>query len=141
MIYVLDPAEKKTLSLYQKRPDGKLIDRYNLSEDWRYETVKVKTSRFTHAKGTVTLVHALPAIMLHPTYYKPLMTVKELRSHHRPSVKFPINEICTFSRVKAIKKSLLKNIDPTACMKSPKDLTLKDTSKFLLMEYTVMFIF
>jgi transcription initiation factor TFIID subunit 1 len=122
--------------LYRKRPDGKIIDRYNISEDWRYETYKVKASRFKHAKGTATLVHALPAIMLHPFYYKPIQTVNELRSHHRPSLKFPLNETFTFSRVKAIKKSKLKNIDPSASMKSPKDLSLKDTCKFILMEYT-----
>jgi transcription initiation factor TFIID subunit 1, fungi type len=75
--------------------------------------------------------------MLHPAYAKPLLPVKELRSHHRPSLKVTLKEPITFARVKASKKKKLKDIDPAGCMKSPKDLSLKDTSKYVLMEYTV----
>ncbi len=64
-----------------------------------------------------------------------MLQVKDLRSHHRPSIKFALNENFSFSRVKPIKKKKLKEIDPTEMMKTPKDISLKDTSKFVLAEY------
>ncbi|KAI8915827.1 hypothetical protein EDD86DRAFT_185922 [Gorgonomyces haynaldii] len=128
--------ESMRVSMYKKRPDGKVIDRFNISDDWLYEIVKTKISRMRHAFGPATLVHSLPATMLHTQYFKPLLHVRELRSHHRPSVKFPLKEWYTFSRVKQIKKKKLKEIDPAELMKSPKDVSLKDTAKFCLVEYS-----
>jgi transcription initiation factor TFIID subunit 1 len=78
----------------------------------------------------------MPAIKLHPQYFKPLLHVKELRSFHRPALRFPINDPITFSRVKAMKKKKYKAIDPAEMMRTPKDLTIKDTSRYVLVEYS-----
>lgn len=135
---IVNPAaDKAKISLYSKRPDGKVIDRYNISDDWLYEKTKPRTGRVRQTYGPASLVHSLPAVMLHPHYFKPLLHVKDLRSHHRPSIKFPLKENFTFSRLKVIKKKKLKEIDPAEMMKTPKDLSLRDTSQFVLVEYCV----
>jgi transcription initiation factor TFIID subunit 1, fungi type len=124
------------LSLYTKRQDGKIIDRFNISDDHKYESGKAKLARIRQSHGPVKLQHSIPAIKLHPSYFKPLLHIRELRSFHRPGLKLPLNDPITFSRVKAMKKKKYKAIDPAEMMQSPKDLTLKDTSKFVLVEYS-----
>ncbi|KAJ3368951.1 hypothetical protein HDU91_000171 [Kappamyces sp. JEL0680] len=127
--------EKMAVYQYKKRPDGKLIDRFNLSEDWRYESFNNK-HRIKQTHGPIKLMHSLPAVKLHPLFFKPILPVKESRNHHRPSIKFPLNETLTFTRVKAVKKKKFREIDPGEMMRTPKDLTLKDTSKYVLAEYS-----
>lgn len=119
---------------YKKRPDGKLIDRFNISEDWKSESLNNKLIKQTH--GPIKLMHSLPAVKLHPQLMKPLLPVKELRSHHRPTVKFTASDTITFSRVKAVKKKKFREVDPGEMMRAPKDLTLKDTSKYCIVEYS-----
>ncbi|KAJ3276830.1 hypothetical protein HDV01_002885 [Terramyces sp. JEL0728] len=130
-----DP-EKSKVSMYKKTPDGKVIDKFNISEDWKYETAKQKLDRIRQTHGPVKLQHSIPAVKLHPHYFKPLLHVKELRSFHRPSIKFTPNPPITFSRVKAMKKKKLKEIDPGEMMRTPKDVSLKDNCKFVLVEYS-----
>ncbi|KAJ3316030.1 hypothetical protein HDV04_000239 [Boothiomyces sp. JEL0838] len=130
-----DP-EKMKASMYKKAPDGKVIDKFNISEDWKYETVKQKLDRIRQTHGPVKLQHSIPAVKLHPHYFKPLLHVKELRSFHRPSIKFTPTPPITFSKVKAMKKKKLKEIDPGELMRTPKDVSLKDNCKFVLVEYS-----
>ena len=66
MIKNYDPANSMIVR-YKKRPDGKLIDRFNLSEDWRYETHNNKI-RIKQTHGQVKLMHSLPAVKLHTLY-------------------------------------------------------------------------
>lgn len=51
---------------YKKRPDGKLIDRFNISEDWKSESQNSKLIKQTH--GPIKLMHSLPAVKLHPQF-------------------------------------------------------------------------
>ena len=59
-----------------------------------------------------------------------------MRYHHRPTIKFPIAEQISFTKVKAIKRKKLREIDPADLMRTPKDVSLKDSSKFVLVEYS-----
>ena len=68
--------------------------------------------------------------------FKTQLPLKELRSFHRPSLKFDVNKPITFSRVRNGKKKKIKAKDGTP-MKTTKDITLKDNSKYLLLEYSV----
>lgn len=54
--------------MYKKAPDGKVIDKFNISEDWKYETVKQKLDRIRQTHGPVKLQHSIPAVKLHPHY-------------------------------------------------------------------------
>ena len=47
------------------------------------------------------------------------------------------NEEMIFSRVKGIKKSKLKYRESSDVMRSVKDLSLKENTKYVLMEYSV----
>ncbi|KAH9273973.1 hypothetical protein BASA83_003608 [Batrachochytrium salamandrivorans] len=129
-----NPVAPKSI-FYKHRPDGKLIDRFNISEDWLYEVIKPRTARIRQTHGPVSIQHSLPAIKMHPQYLKPLLQLRELRSFHRPAIKFPIGEDIQFSRPKAVKKRP-KEIDPSELMRTPKDISLRDSSKFVLVEYS-----
>ncbi|KAJ1341751.1 hypothetical protein BSLG_003646 [Batrachochytrium salamandrivorans] len=130
-----NPVAPKSI-FYKHRPDGKLIDRFNISEDWLYEVIKPRTARIRQTHGPVSIQHSLPAIKMHPQYLKPLLQLRELRSFHRPAIKFPIGEDIQFSRPKAVKKRP-KEIDPSELMRTPKDISLRDSSKFVLVEYSM----
>lgn len=70
--------------------------------------------------------------------FKTRLSKQELRSFHRPQLSFPPNIESHFSRVKAGKKKKKdKKKDPSEIMRSSKDLTLKDNSFFVLVEYSV----
>lgn len=110
------------------------LDRFNISEDWKNEVKELQLIKQTH--GQVKLMHSLPAIKLHPTYFNPILPVKEMRSHHRIQLKFPLNESIPFTRVRSSKKKKFGEIDPGEMMRTPKDITLKDTSRYILVEYS-----
>ncbi|KAJ1332117.1 hypothetical protein BSLG_008936 [Batrachochytrium salamandrivorans] len=130
-----NPVAPKSI-FYKHRPDGKLIDRFNISEDWLYEVIKPRTARIRQTHGPVSIQHSLPAIKMHPQYVaQALLQLRELRSFHRPAIKFPIGEDIQFSRPKAVKKRP-KEIDPSELMRTPKDISLRDSSKFVLVEYS-----
>ncbi|KAJ1332261.1 hypothetical protein BSLG_008920 [Batrachochytrium salamandrivorans] len=67
---------------------------------------------------------------------KPLLQFESCASFHRPAIKFPIGEDIQFSRPKAVKKRP-KEIDPSELMRTPKDISLRDSSKFVLVEYSM----
>lgn len=113
-----------------------MIDKFNISDDHKYVTGKTKLGRIRQQHGPVKLQHSLPATKLHPHYFKPLLHVKELRSFHRPTIKFPITEPIGFTKVRSFKKKKFRAIDPGEMMRTPKDLTLKDTAKFVMIEYS-----
>ena len=67
LFYFLDfNPENFAIYSYKKRPDGKLIDRFNISEDWRSESQNSKLIKQTH--GPIKLMHSLPAVKLHPQF-------------------------------------------------------------------------
>ena len=122
-----DP-DKRRLPFFKKE-DGKIIDYLNISEDYKYEEKKTKLGRVRQTHGPIKLQHSIPAAKLHPHCFKPLLHVKELRSFHRPALKFG-NETITFAKVRTFKKKKYNVVDPAEMMRTPKDLTLKDTSKY-----------
>jgi hypothetical protein len=66
-LYLAFNPEKVALSNYKKGPDGKVMDRFNISDDWKYETGKGNISiKQTH--GPVKLMHSSPAVKLHPQF-------------------------------------------------------------------------
>ncbi|KAJ3408580.1 hypothetical protein HDV05_004941 [Chytridiales sp. JEL 0842] len=129
--------EKKVTSLVAAlESDGSqrvMLDEFNLSNDRFYENLH-KKEHVRQSHGAVTLQHSLPAITLMHPYYKTQLSIKELRSFHRPQMRFPIGENISFSRVKGTKK-IKKGFDENI-WEEIKSLTLKDTSKFVLLEYS-----
>lgn len=66
---------------------------------------------------------------------KPSYTTRELRENHRPTLKFAAKEAIVFAQVKSFKRSKSKEIDPNEMMKTPRDISLRDSCKFILAEY------
>ena len=113
------------------------MDRFNISDDNLYEQVKNnKSDRIRQVAGPVVLEHALPAIKLNFQYFKPHLTTHELRYFHRPTIRFPLNQDLKFSRLKLFKKKKARTKDPSELMKHPKNITLKDTCQYVLVEYS-----
>ncbi|CAO3645117.1 unnamed protein product [Cunninghamella blakesleeana] len=131
------PIEKKPL-VYTNDPDSRSKlpqSKFNISNDRHYDmNFAVVRVRQTH--GQLVVQHAIPALQLHRSLYKTRMTKSELRSFHRPFFQWPLNTDVTFSRVRLKKKIKSKKINQEEVMRTTKDLTLKDTSNFVLMEYS-----
>lgn len=115
----------------------KPLDKFNISDDWAYELKKnARQDLIRQVVGPAVIEHALPALQLHFQYFKPNHTTKDLRSYHRPAIRFPLNVDIRFSRVKVFKKKKAKAKDPSELMKSTKDISLKDTCPYVLLEYS-----
>ncbi|KNC99319.1 uncharacterized protein SPPG_05569 [Spizellomyces punctatus DAOM BR117] len=113
------------------------LRRFNLSQDRLYDGLRlVGSDRVRQTYGAGTLQHALPAVKLHPLYFKPHLTKKELRSFHRPTLRIPLKTPIHFSRVRNIKKKKLKGKEAGELMRTPKDISLKDACRYALMEYS-----
>ncbi|KAI9092172.1 hypothetical protein DFS34DRAFT_633941 [Phlyctochytrium arcticum] len=115
----------------------KQLKRFNLSHDRFYDSQSHQSSdRVRQTYGGGVLQHALPAIKLHPHYYKPHLSKKDLRSFHRPAFRVIPNNVIRFSRVRSSKKKKQKGKDTNEIMKTPRDITLKDTTRYVMMEYS-----
>ncbi|KAI9366065.1 hypothetical protein DFJ73DRAFT_806960 [Zopfochytrium polystomum] len=131
----LNPVQEKTDVPIGLLPNNSDLDRFNLSNDHFYE-LSHKREHVRQAHSGAVLRHSLPAIMLMHPYYKTHMSIRELRSFHRPQIRFPLNQDIQFSRVKTTKKKkdkLLEQEDPLTAVLG---LTLRDTSKFVLLEFS-----
>ncbi|SAM05624.1 hypothetical protein [Absidia glauca] len=120
-------------------PHSKLpLNRFNLSNDKFYDSHYIgQLVRVRQTLGELVVDHALPALRLHPALYKTQLTKTELRSFHRPLFQPPIGEDIQFSRVKATKRKKKDKKKPLSeFMRTTKDISLKDTSSFVLMEYS-----
>ncbi|KAF9364515.1 hypothetical protein BGX34_001286 [Mortierella sp. NVP85] len=125
-----DPSEAETNR-------NLLIDRLNLSNDRFYEIHKEgRFHRVRQTFGQLVVQHALPAVKLLKPWYKNKLTKSELRSFHRPQFQSVSNVDITFSRVKGSKKKKQKRKELGEVMRSPKDLTLRDNTNFVLLEYS-----
>ncbi|KAF9934749.1 hypothetical protein BGZ67_003677 [Mortierella alpina] len=125
-----DPSEAETHRKLQ-------IDRFNLSNDRFYETHKEgRFHRVRQTFGQLVVQHALPAVKLMKPWYKNKLTKSELRSFHRPQLQVTPNVDITFSRVKGSKKKKQKRKELGEVMRSSKDLTLRDHTNFVLLEYS-----
>ncbi|CAG7847620.1 Putative transcription initiation factor TFIID 111 kDa subunit AltName: Full=TAFII-111; AltName: Full=TBP-associated factor 111 kDa [Serendipita indica DSM 11827] len=117
-------------------------DKFNLSNDHTYEVAK-ETKLVRQTFGALEVEHAYPALKLQLPFYKIRLTKQECRSFHRPALHFPINQEIKFQKVKTAPKlkdksgrKLGKGGDFGEGLRKTGDLTLKDTSKFVLWEYS-----
>ncbi|KAG9044313.1 hypothetical protein FS837_008364 [Tulasnella sp. UAMH 9824] len=116
-------------------------DKFNLSNDQYYEVSKEK-SRVRQTFGQLIVEHAYPAQKLQLPFYKTRLSKQEARSWHRPALQFPINLPLSFNKVRGAKKKKDKagrkitRGDLTEGLRFTGDISLRDTSSFVLFEYS-----
>ncbi|TFK99774.1 hypothetical protein BDV98DRAFT_510326 [Pterulicium gracile] len=118
-------------------------DRFNVSNDHMYEVAKDGRARVRQTFGQISVEHAYPAQKLQLPFYKTRLSKQEARSFHRPALQFPLNIELRFSKVRSAKKKkdkagrkLGKGGNAGEALRRTTDLTLKDTSNFVLWEYS-----
>ncbi|KAJ3214935.1 hypothetical protein HDU67_001023 [Dinochytrium kinnereticum] len=111
-------------------------DPFNLSNDHFYENMNRRDHvRLTHS--SVTLQHSLPAVMLLIPFYKTQLSIRDRRSFHRPQIRFPVKEDIRFSKVKSFKKKVrFVGSESSDLSEEVKNLSLRDTTPYVLMEYS-----
>lgn len=134
------PIPKIQIYHTETEPHNKLpLNRFNLSNDKHYEShLAGRLVRVRQTFGQLVVQHSLPALKLHPALYKTKLSKAELRSFHRPLVNLPLNTDIHFSRVRTNKKNKKKDKKKghVDIIRNTKDLTLKDGTPFVLMEYS-----
>ncbi|KIK94115.1 hypothetical protein PAXRUDRAFT_828325 [Paxillus rubicundulus Ve08.2h10] len=119
-------------------------DKFNLSNDHLYEVSKEGgRHRVRQTFGQLVVEHAYPAQKLQLPFYKTRLSKQEARSFHRPALQFPTNIEIRFSKVRTAKKkkdkagrTIGKGGNIGEGLHRTSDLTLKDTSNFVLWEYS-----
>ncbi|KAG6333706.1 hypothetical protein ID866_5389 [Astraeus odoratus] len=119
-------------------------DKFNLSNDHLYEVAKDGgRHRVRQTFGQLIVEHAYPAQKLQLPFYKTRLSKQEARSFHRPALQFPTNIEIRFNKVRTAKKKkdkagrkLGKGGNVGEGLHKTSDLTLKDTSNFVLWEYS-----
>lgn len=127
------------------RTDTQIKDKYNLSNDQYYEVSKEGgRHRVRQTFGQLVVEHAYPAQKLQLPFYKTRLSKQEARSFHRPALQFPSNMEIRFQKVRTAKKKKDKNGRRLGkggnigdALKKTSDLSLRDTSNFVLWEYSV----
>jgi Protein of unknown function (DUF3591) len=139
-------------------------DKFNLSNDIFYEVSKDGgRHRVRQTFGQLVVEHAYPAQKLQLPFvnfphksicyfadmssqiqYKTRLSKQEARSFHRPALQFPSNIELHFSKVRTAKKKkdkagrkLGKGGNIGEGLRKSGDLSLRDTSNFVLWEYSV----
>lgn len=137
-------------------------DKFNISNDHMYEVAKEGgRHRVRQTFGQLVVEHAYPAQKLqlpfvsfstlflayirhHRPQFKTRLSKQEARSFHRPALQFPTNIELRFSKVRTAKKKkdkagrkIGKGGNIGEGLHRTSDLTLKDTSNFVLWEYSV----
>ncbi|KAF8640571.1 hypothetical protein AX17_000233 [Amanita inopinata Kibby_2008] len=142
------PEEKTTETARpRKRPRldiGQVRDKFNLSNDHFYEVTKDGgRHRVRQTFGQLVVEHAYPAQKLQLPFYKTRLSKQEARSFHRPALQFPSNIEIRFSKVRTAKKKkdkagrkLGKGGNVGEALHKTGDLSLRDTSNFVLWEYS-----
>ena len=140
---------------------GQIRDKFNLSNDHFYEVAKEGgRHRVRQTFGQLVVEHAYPAQKLQLPFvspsgnpfdylmtfpqYKTRLSKQEARSFHRPALQFPSNIELRFSKVRTAKKKkdkagrkLGKGGNIGEGLRKTSDLSLRDTSNFVLWEYSV----
>ncbi|KAH8099333.1 atypical/TAF1 protein kinase [Cristinia sonorae] len=119
-------------------------DKFNLSNDQFYEVSKDGgRHRVRQTFGQLVVEHAYPAQKLQLPFYKTRLSKQEARSFHRPALQFPSNIELHFSKVRTAKKKkdkagrkIGKGGNVGEGLHSTSDLSLKDTSNFVLWEFS-----
>ncbi|GAA6024205.1 hypothetical protein JCM10207_006780 [Rhodosporidiobolus poonsookiae] len=123
-------------------PRDATLDPFNLSNDREYEVPKEqKRQVIRQTFGALEVVHAYPAQKLQLPFYKTRLSKADTRAFHRPALQFPQNVPITFSKVRSKKKKdkhgrKIKKSEGADAMRGMQDITLKDTSNFVLWEYS-----
>ncbi|KAM6498495.1 TAF1 transcription initiation factor TFIID subunit TAF1 [Amanita muscaria] len=142
------PEEKPAdTSRPKKRPRldaAQARDKFNLSNDHFYEVSKDGgRHRVRQTFGQLVVEHAYPAQKLQLPFYKTRLSKQEARSFHRPALQFPSNIEIHFSKVRTAKKKkdkagrkLGKGGNVGEGLRKTSDLSLRDTSNFVLWEYS-----
>ncbi|KAK2461592.1 hypothetical protein APHAL10511_006055 [Amanita phalloides] len=141
------PEEKTTETFRpRKRPrfdGGQARDKFNLSNDHFYEVSKDGRHRVRQTFGQLVVEHAYPAQKLQLPFFKTRLSKQEARSFHRPALQFPSNIEIRFSKVRTAKKKkdkagrkLGKGGNVGEGLRKTGDLSLRDTSNFVLWEYS-----
>ncbi|KAF8807785.1 atypical/TAF1 protein kinase [Phlegmacium glaucopus] len=123
---------------------GQIRDKFNLSNDNFYEVAKEGgRHRVRQTFGQLVVEHAYPAQKLQLPFYKTRLSKQEARSFHRPALQFPSNIELRFSKVRTAKKKkdkagrkLGKGGNVGEGLRKTSDLSLRDTSNFVLWEYS-----
>ncbi|KAF8922160.1 hypothetical protein CPB85DRAFT_1266178 [Mucidula mucida] len=125
------------------RTDAGVRDKFNLSNDHFYEISKDTRHRVRQTFGQLSVEHAYPAQKLQLPFYKTRLSKTEARSFHRPALQFPSNIELRFSKVRTAKKKkdkagrrLGKGGNVGEGLHSTSDLSLRDTSNFVLWEFS-----
>ncbi|GAA5861842.1 hypothetical protein JCM8547_008572 [Rhodosporidiobolus lusitaniae] len=123
-------------------PRDATLDPFNLSNDREYEVPKEqKRQAIKQTFGALEVVHAYPAQKLQLPFYKTRLTKSDTRSFHRPPLQFPQNVPVSFSKVRSKKKKdkhgrKIKKSEGADALRGMQDITLKDTSNFVLWEHS-----
>ena len=138
-------------------------DKFNLSNDNFYEVSKDGIRhRVRQTFGQLVVEHAYPAQKLQLPFvcrkiihfkgvrliispqYKTRLNKQEARSFHRPALQFPSNVELRFNKVRSAKKKkdragrkVGKGGNVSEGLHKSADLSLKDTSNYVLLEYSV----
>ncbi|RDB29477.1 putative transcription initiation factor TFIID subunit [Hypsizygus marmoreus] len=123
---------------------GPVRDKFNISNDQFYEVTKEGgRHRVRQTFGQLVVEHAYPAQKLQLPFYKTRLSKQEARSFHRPALQFPSNIELRFSKVRTAKKKkdkagrkLGKGGNIGEGLRKTSDLSLRDTSNFVLWEYS-----
>ncbi|KAJ3344605.1 hypothetical protein HDU83_005014 [Entophlyctis luteolus] len=130
--FATDEVPKPVVSSARKRlMESYNVDKFNLSNDIYYESVK-RDQHVRQAQGAAVLRHSKAAVEMMWPHYKTQLTTQELRNFHRPPIKFAPNEEAVFARIKNPKKKK-DGVEP---FDDFMNLTLKDSANFALLEYS-----
>ncbi|KAE9400552.1 TAF1 transcription initiation factor TFIID subunit TAF1 [Gymnopus androsaceus JB14] len=119
-------------------------DKFNLSNDQYYEVAKDGgRHRVRQTFGQLSVEHAYPAQKLQLPFFKTRLSKQEARSFHRPALQFPTNIELRFTKVRTAKKKkdkagrkIGKGGNVGEGLHGTGDLSLRDTSNFVLWEYS-----
>ncbi|CAJ0872433.1 7329_t:CDS:10 [Entrophospora sp. SA101] len=132
--------------LFEQPGEDKIIKihKYKTSDDnkenylqYNVENVERRNCRKRLNFGQMFIRHSLPALKLHPQYFKTKFTKSEIRALHRPTIQVPVGEVVHFRKIRRHhRKNKRKLRSKHEKMKRPKDLSLKDNEEFVLLEYS-----
>ncbi|KAI8055199.1 hypothetical protein BDF22DRAFT_675850 [Syncephalis plumigaleata] len=127
----LGNKRRRTVKDQQNVGSTDMLSDLNLSNDKYYEVVR-------QTFGQLTVQHTLPAIKLQLPYYKIRMSKKELRAFHRPPLNVTAGTTATIQKLKKLskKEKRVKKCNLSEFIRSAKQLSLRDTGDFVLLEYS-----
>ncbi|KAI1793162.1 hypothetical protein LXA43DRAFT_285247 [Ganoderma leucocontextum] len=138
------PAQEVARPRKRLRTDNQPKDKFNVSNDQFYEVSKEGgRHRVRQTFGQLVVEHAYPSQKLQLPFYKTRLSKQEARSFHRPALQFPLNIEIHFSKVRTAKKKkdragrkVGKGGDIGEGLHRTGDLSLRDTSNFVLWEFS-----